>query len=78
MSEGHRHLTHELLRAARRGEISQRELAELLRRQLEEICPECKAESLAERAEAVSLAAYHAPRSPGVRRLGGGGVALRG
>ncbi len=72
MSQGHHHLIRELLRAARRGEISQRDLAEVLRQQLEEICPECRVESLAERADEISLLTFRDPagclrRSSGLR-----------
>lgn len=59
------HLTRDLLRAARRGEITYRELSELLRAHLEELCPACRGESTAERAEEIPRVDYGEP----VRRV---------
>lgn len=55
------HVTREILRAARRGEIGEAELADLLRAHLEEICPECRRESEAERATEIPVHDYAAP-----------------
>lgn len=55
------HVTRDILRAARRGEIGDAELANLLRAHLEEICPECRRESEAERATEIPLHDYTAP-----------------
>lgn len=65
MSKTKGHLTRDLLRSARRGEITYRELAELQRAHLEELCPACRRESVAERAEEIPRAEYSAP----VRRV---------
>ena len=59
------HITRELLRAARRGELSYRHLAELQRAHLDEVCPHCRRESEAERAEETLVEAYREP----VRRV---------
>jgi len=59
------HMTRALLRAARRGEISYEHLAHLLRAHLEEVCPECRHASEAERCEETPRRAYTEP----VRRV---------
>lgn len=59
------HITRELLRAARRGELSYRRLAAVLLNHLEEVCPQCRRESEADRAEEIPTSAYHKP----VRRV---------
>lgn len=59
------HITRELLRAARRGELSYRHLAEIQRAHLETVCPHCRRESEAERAEETLASAYRDP----VRRV---------
>jgi len=55
------HMTRALLRAARRGEISYEHVAHLLRAHLEEVCPECRRASQAEREEETPCVAYAAP-----------------
>jgi len=59
------HITRELLRAARRGDLSYRHLAEIQRAHLETVCPHCRRESEAERAEETLVEAYREP----VRRV---------
>jgi tetratricopeptide (TPR) repeat protein len=66
MAKPHAHVTRELFRAARRGEISYRHLAELLRGRLEELCPDCRRESQAERDEEVPAGSYR----EAIRRVG--------
>jgi tetratricopeptide (TPR) repeat protein len=66
MAKPHAHVTRELFRAARRGEISYRHLAELLRGRLEELCPDCRRESQAERDEEVPVGSYR----EAIRRVG--------
>ena len=66
MAKTHAHVTRELFRAARRGEISYRHLAELLRARLEELCPDCRRESQAERDEEVPVGSYR----EAIRRVG--------
>jgi len=55
------HMTRALLRAARHGEISYEHLAHLLRAHLEEVCPECRRASEAERQEETPRVAYSGP-----------------
>lgn len=57
----HRHVTRSLLLAARRGEISYRELAETLLERLGQVCSGCREEAEAARASEIPLAAYHGP-----------------
>lgn len=53
-----RHLTRQILRAARHGEIDDGRLIELLLGHLEEVCPECSGEIAAEAEGEIPLTAY--------------------
>lgn len=57
----HRHISKELLLAARRGQVSKDNLVERLLARLGELCPECREEVLAAAAEEIPVAAYTEP-----------------
>lgn len=57
----HRHQTRQLLLAARRGHITDRELADLLLQRLATLCPECRRDAEAVVAEEVPAEAYQGP-----------------
>lgn len=55
------HVTREMLKALRHGEIGEAELTELLRDHLAEVCSECRRAIEADRAEEIPLAEYAKP-----------------
>lgn len=57
----HRHVTRQLLLAARRGQITYRYLAEVLVERLSGLCPGCRGEAAAATAVEVPLEAYREP-----------------
>ncbi|MFW6012303.1 MAG: tetratricopeptide repeat protein [bacterium] len=57
----HRHISKELILAARRGQISQEHLAERLLTRLAELCPGCREETLAAAEEEIPETAYAQP-----------------
>lgn len=57
----HRHINRQMLLAARRGQITFRELAALLLDRLVALCPGCREEAQAAKAEEVPLEAYRDP-----------------
>ncbi|MFP3941403.1 MAG: hypothetical protein ACLF0P_13980 [Thermoanaerobaculia bacterium] len=58
---GHRHLSRELLLAARRGQISERRMVEILVERFAGECPRCREEAEAAQAEEVPEEAYRPP-----------------
>lgn len=57
----HRHVTRQLLLAARRGQITYRYLAEVLVERLSGLCSGCRGEAAAAAAVEVPLEAYREP-----------------